>query len=182
MVWVLNDEGALLWGAPSSLCVWYGVGVSVADVEGLAGFERDGGDVAGHFGGDGGAVDGHCGEVAVGHEEVEGVVFVGVDVGSGRFAIFPGEVDGEGALGAEAFYRACRPSRWEGGEEFDVAVEALQEHVADAGYGCFGGVEAEDVGGSACDALRRYCHEVFAGEGFEEVLQPAVGFVAFFEE
>lgn len=59
---------------------------------------------------------------------------------------------------------------------------ALQQHVADAGNRSLCCIEAEDVGRSARYAFGRNGHEVFAGEGFEEVLQPAVGGVTLFEE
>lgn len=55
--------------------------ISVADAEGLAGFEVDGGYVAFQFGGYGFAVDGHGEGGAVVNEEVESVGFFGTDVG-----------------------------------------------------------------------------------------------------
>ena len=55
--------------------------ISVAEGEGLAGTEVDGGDVAFQFGGYGFAVNCHGRSGAVGHEEVEGVGFFGTDVG-----------------------------------------------------------------------------------------------------
>ena len=55
--------------------------ISVAEGEGLAGTEVDGGYVAFQFGGYGFAVDGHGEGGAVVNEEVEGVGFFGTDVG-----------------------------------------------------------------------------------------------------
>lgn len=94
-------------GAPSScLCVDYVCAIgnrSVAEVEGLSGFEAYGGDVAFDFGCYGLAVDGHCRDCAIGHAEIDGVGFFGTDVGGGRFAVFPVEVNRQCALCAEAF-------------------------------------------------------------------------------
>lgn len=88
------------------MCVDYVCAIgnrSVAEVEGLSGFEAYGGDVAFHFGCYGLAVDGHCRDIVVGHAEVDGVGFFGTYVGGCRFAVFPVEVDGERALCAESF-------------------------------------------------------------------------------
>lgn len=80
-----TENVGTLWGRSDvfELCVYVcAIGNrSVAEGEGLAGFEVDGCYVAFQFGGYGFAVDGHGEGGAVVNEEVDCIGFFGVDVG-----------------------------------------------------------------------------------------------------
>src|SRR5205823_4719154 len=65
----------------------------------------------------------HCAEAAVVREER----------GVGELAGAPGKVDLETAARPQAFHRAGRPGGGEGGEQVELVILALQQHLGDAG-------------------------------------------------
>ena len=77
---------------------------------------------------------------------------------SGETALFPGEIHGQAATGADAGEGALVPDFWQGGQQVDnratggVALMALDEHFHDAGGGAEvtvnleGRVGVEEVG------------------------------------
>ena len=86
----------------------------------------------------------------------------GIDSAVSQLVVFPFDIDDKSISGAESFDGAVRPGIWQGREEDDLAVMALQQHLGDAGSGSEvpidleRGVEAKEVrrGGAGKDHLK----------------------------
>ena len=76
--------------------------------------------------------DGHLFKL-VSEADLAGVSELGMQDGASQLAVLPVEVHHEAAARAEALDGAVRPGAGQGGQELDLAVVALQEHLGDAG-------------------------------------------------
>ena len=72
------------------------------------------------------------------------------------FAVFPRAFHYLAIAGAEAFEMSVLPHRWQGGQQLNLSIMALQQHLGDAGRAAEVAVDlerrmgAEEVGISAC--------------------------------